>query len=153
MSTDTPPDISHQDRLSVYVRYVNSQGKSVERLLEIEKGNNKTGLGTALQIVNILESNLFNPELTSFQSYDFASTIPGKFNGTHVKLFELVGHKVIFIPCQAHRLNTFLEHSCDAISIIGNSVDTLENLYFFLQVIRDMVYLMRKFLKSKRHYN
>ncbi|XP_065658807.1 uncharacterized protein LOC136083340 [Hydra vulgaris] len=131
VSADTTPDISHQDRLSVCVRYVNSQGKSVERLLEIEKGNDKTGLGLASQIVNILESNLLNPELIPFQSYDFASNMSGKFNGTHVKLSELVGYKIIFIPCQAHRLNTFLEHSCDANSIIESTIDILENLYVF----------------------
>ncbi|XP_065644247.1 uncharacterized protein LOC136075341 [Hydra vulgaris] len=56
VSADTTPDISNQDRLSVCVRYVNSQGKSVERLLGIEKGNDKTGSGTASQIVNILEN-------------------------------------------------------------------------------------------------
>ncbi|KAL4123023.1 hypothetical protein QTP88_015255 [Uroleucon formosanum] len=55
----------------------------------------------------------------------------GKYNGAHVKLSELVGHKITFIPCQAHRLNTFLEHSCDASSIIGNTIDTLESLYVF----------------------
>ncbi|KAL4118970.1 hypothetical protein QTP88_011848 [Uroleucon formosanum] len=131
VSADTTPDISHQDRLAVCVRYVNSQGKAVERLLEMEKGTDKTGLGTASQIINILESNLLNPGLISFQSYDFASNMSGKYNGAHVKLSELVGHKITFIPCQAHRLNTFLEHSCDASSIIGNTIDTLESLYVF----------------------
>ncbi|XP_065673927.1 uncharacterized protein LOC136090879 [Hydra vulgaris] len=131
VSADTTPDISHQDRLSVCVRYVNSQGKSVAQLLEIEKGNDKIGSGTASQIVNILENNLLKPEIIPFQSNDFASNMSGKFNGTHVKLSELVGHKIIFIPCQAQRLNTFLEHSCDASSIIG--------------IIKDKVCLMRKF--------
>jgi len=131
VSADTTPDISHQDRLSVRIHYVNSQGKVVERLLEMEKGTDKSGLGTASQIINILESNLLNPGLISFQSYDFASNMSGKYNKARVKLSELVGHKIIFIPCQAHRLNTFLEHSCDASSIIRNSIDTLESLYVF----------------------
>lgn len=55
----------------------------------------------------------------------------GKYNGAHVKLSELAGHKITFIPCQAHRLNTFLEHSCGASSIIGNTIDTLEYIYVF----------------------
>ncbi|KAF0745139.1 Uncharacterized protein FWK35_00029818, partial [Aphis craccivora] len=94
---DTTPDISHQDRLALCVRYFNSRGKAVERLLEMEKGTDKTGLGTTSQIINILET----------------------------------GHKITFIPCQAHRLNTFLEHSCGASSIIGNTIDTLEYIYVF----------------------
>jgi len=55
----------------------------------------------------------------------------GKFNGTHVKLSELTGHRIPFISCQAYRLNTFLEHSCNANTIIANMVDSLENLYVF----------------------
>jgi hypothetical protein len=39
VSADTTPDLSHQDRLAVSVHYVNSQGKAVERLLEMEKKN------------------------------------------------------------------------------------------------------------------
>ncbi|CAI6371023.1 unnamed protein product [Macrosiphum euphorbiae] len=44
---------------------------------------------------------------------------------------ELVGHTVPYIPCQAHRLNTFLEHGCKASHIIGNFIDILENIYVF----------------------
>ncbi|KAL4131913.1 hypothetical protein QTP88_009145 [Uroleucon formosanum] len=102
MSADTTPDITHEDRLAVCTRYVNNQ-----------------------------ENNTLNPGLITFQSYDFASNMSGKFNGAHVKLSELTGHRIPFIPCQAHRLNTFLEHSCNASTIIANMVDTLENLYVF----------------------
>lgn len=63
---DTTPDISHQDRLALCVRYFNSRGKAVERLLEMEKRTDKTGLGTTSQIINILESNLLNSTLISF---------------------------------------------------------------------------------------
>ncbi|KAL4083440.1 hypothetical protein QTP88_028756 [Uroleucon formosanum] len=61
--------------------------------------------------------------------YIYTTNMSGKFNGAHVKLSELTGHRIPFIPCQAHRLNTFLEHSCNASTIIANMVDTLENLY------------------------
>lgn len=131
ISADTTPDISHEDRLAICTRYVNNQGKAVERLLEISKATDKTGLGTAKQIMNILENNTLNPGLITFQSYDFASNMAGRYNGTHVKLSELAGHQIPFIPCQAHRLNTFLEHSCDASTIIANMIDTLESLYVF----------------------
>lgn len=58
MSADTTLDISHQDRLAVCVRNVNSQGKAIKRLLK---------------------SNFFNPENPTI-----LQVIPGKFNGTHV---------------------------------------------------------------------
>ena len=70
------------DKLPNYIhvctRYVNSQGQAVERLLEISKGTDKTGLGTAKQIINILENNTLNPGLITFQSYDFASNMSGR---------------------------------------------------------------------------
>ncbi|CAI6346415.1 unnamed protein product [Macrosiphum euphorbiae] len=45
---------------------------------------------------------------------------------------EFVSHSVTYcIPCQAHRMNTFLEHSCDASYIIGDLICVLENIYVF----------------------
>jgi len=41
---DTTPDITHEDHLAVFIRYVNNQDKAVERILEISKGTDKTGL-------------------------------------------------------------------------------------------------------------
>lgn len=131
MSADSTPDISHEDSLAVCTRYVNNQGKAVEWLLEISKETDKTGLGTAKQIINTLENNTLNPGLITFQLYDFAKNMSGRYNGAHMKLKELTGNQIPFIPCQAHRLNTFLDHSCDASTTIANMIDNLENLYVF----------------------
>lgn len=128
---DTTPDISNKDRLAVCVRYVNDNGEATERLLEISEGMDKTGLGTAKQIICILENNGLNTDNIAFQSYDFASNMSGAQKGAHAQLSKLVGHKIPFIPCQAHRLNTYLEHSCEASSIISNMVDILESIYVF----------------------
>lgn len=43
-------------------------------------------------------------------------------------LSELV---IPYIPCQAHRLNTFVGHSCEASIIICEQFATLESLYVF----------------------
>lgn len=74
---------------------------------------------------------MLNPGFITFQSYDFASNMSGRYNGAYIKLSELTGHIIQFIPCQSHRLNTFLEHSYDASTIIANMIDTLENLCIF----------------------
>jgi len=55
----------------------------------------------------------------------------GKINGTQQKLSELLGHTVLFIPCQAHRINTFLEHSCNSSVIVGDLFLVLEHMYVF----------------------
>lgn len=128
---DTTPDISHRDQLSVCVRYVNAAGEISERLLEIIEASDKTGLGIAETIESVIINNELPPKNVVFQSYDFASSMSGKINGTQQKLSELLGHTVLFIPCQAHRINTFLEHSCNASVIVGDLFLVLEHMYVF----------------------
>jgi len=133
---DTIPNISNQDRLAICVRYVNDNGEATEILLEISEGIDKTGVGTAKQIIHILGKNGLSTDSIAFQSYDFASNMSGAQNGIQAQLFKIVGHKIPFVTCQAHRLNTFLEHSCKA----SNMIDILENIYVFFS-FNDMVYL------------
>ncbi|CAI6373668.1 unnamed protein product [Macrosiphum euphorbiae] len=128
---NTTPDISHRDQLSVCVRYVNAAGEISERLLEIIEASDKTGLGIAETIESVIINNELPPKNVVFQSYDFASSMSGKINGTQQKLSELLGHTVLFIPCQAHRMNTFLEHSCNASVIVGDLFLVLEHMYVF----------------------
>jgi hypothetical protein len=128
---DTTPDISRSDQLSVCVRYIDSLGDVSERLLEVCQTKDKTGLGVAEKIYEVLVENSLPVENIAFQSYDYASSMSGRINGTQQKLSELAGHMIPFIPCQAHRLNTFLEHSCDASILICDLFSTLENLYVF----------------------
>ncbi|KAL4083558.1 hypothetical protein QTP88_028874 [Uroleucon formosanum] len=70
---DTTPDITHQDRLAICVRYVNNNGNVKERLLEINECTNKTGFGIAKNIYDTLVRNELNPDFIAFQSYDFAT--------------------------------------------------------------------------------
>lgn len=72
----------------------------------------------------------------------------GAQNGAHAQLSKLVGHKIPFIPCQAQRLNTFLEHSCEASSIISNMVDILENIYVFFSSSTKRYGLLNTFMSE-----
>lgn len=69
----------------------------------------------------------------------------GSINGAQANVSEVVGHNVLYIPCQAHRINTFIEHGCNSSLIISNMIDNLESLYvFFQQVINDTVFCLKK---------
>ncbi|KAL4098192.1 hypothetical protein QTP88_022840 [Uroleucon formosanum] len=125
---DTTPDITHQDRLAICVRYVNNNGNVKERLLEINECTNKTGFGIAKNIYDTLVRNELNPDFIAFQSYDFATS---QFHGAQKELSKLANHHIPYIPCQAHRINTFLEHGCNASIIILNLIGNLESLYVF----------------------
>ena len=54
---DTTPDASHQDRLAVGVTYVDKDGRTQERLLEVAEAVDKTGVGLANQIALNLTKN------------------------------------------------------------------------------------------------
>jgi hypothetical protein len=83
---DTIPDNSHKDQLAVCLRFVNNNGKAIERLLKITEGVDKTGLGTAKQIIDILNKHSLCTDNLIFQSYDYVSNMSGQFNGTQAKL-------------------------------------------------------------------
>lgn len=91
----------------------------------------KTGKGTAQNISDVLTKNYLDLERIAFQSYDYANSMSGKFQGAQAMLSELVGYHIPYIPCQAHRLNTFVEHSYESSIIVCELFTTLESLYVF----------------------
>ena len=55
----------------------------------------------------------------------------GEFNGAQQKLSEIVGRDIPYIPCQAHRCNTVIEHSCNESVIVREMFDILQALFVF----------------------
>lgn len=113
------------------MRYVDQGGSPNERLVDVIEVTDKTGYGLAKSIYDTLIKHKLKTGNVAFQSYDYASSMSGVNKGAQRYFSELVGHTVPYIPCQAHRLNTFLEHGCKASLIIGNFIDILENIYVF----------------------
>jgi len=145
---DTTSDLSHKDQLSVCLCYVNSKAEVCERLIAIDKIVDKTGKGIASKISDVLSQNSLHLNNIAFQSYDFASSMSGKNLGTQAMLSRIVGHNIPFIPCQAHRTNTFIEHSCSASTTISHFFSVLESLYvFFTSSTKRYFYLNNKLLE------
>ncbi|XP_060845279.1 zinc finger MYM-type protein 1-like [Rhopalosiphum padi] len=128
---DTTPDLSHKDILSVVVRFVNDKGKPEERLLEVREIVDKTGKGMANEILDTLRTNNLDLQNLVFQSYDFANNMSGQFNGAQQKISEAIGRKIPYIPCNAHRINTFIEHACDSSLIVSDLFSIVQELYVF----------------------
>ena len=131
VSADTTPDASHKDQMTVVCRIAGVDGKPKERLLAMKVVTSKTGDATAKDVLEVINSNSLNTDELLFQSYDFASSMSGRFNGAQQKLQERLGQVVPYIPCQAHRSNTVVEHSCNASSIVKNMFNILSELYVF----------------------
>lgn len=66
--SDTTPDVSHKDQLSICVRYVDSLGEINERLLAICEANDKTGMGIDEKMYNVLKKNGLSVQNIAFQS-------------------------------------------------------------------------------------
>ena len=128
---DTTPDEEHTNRISVVLRYATNAGKPTERLLDLRETVDKTGLGQAQDIVSTIEKRGLNTKDLCFQSYDFAAAMSGEFNGAQKKLSDIVGRDIPYIPCQAHRCNTVIEHSCNASVIVREMFDILQALFVF----------------------
>ena len=133
---DTTPDTSNKDQLSIIVRYV-VNAKPVERLLCLRILKDKSGEGHATEILKALNEYNIESQKLLFQSYDFAACMSGKYKGCQKVLSEKIQedfpHKkeIPYIPCQAHRLNTFVERSCKASSLVSSMFDILQSLYTF----------------------
>lgn len=132
---DTTPDTSNKDQMSVVVRYV-VDDKPVEHLLSLTVLEDKSGDGHATEILRTL--NKYNVDIRKlyFQSYDFAACMSGMYNGCQKKLNDKVKEdfpqkEIPYIPCQAHRLNTFVERSCKASTLVSSMFVILQTLYTF----------------------
>ena len=93
VSADTTPDVSNHDQLAVVVRYV-KQMVPHERLLAVKHVTAKTGVATAEEVVAVLKKHTLDTDKLISQSYDFAKTMSGVYNGAQQKLQEIVGHTV-----------------------------------------------------------
>ena len=105
--------------------------KALHEIYQIEEAKVKTGAGMAKNNVDCWERHTLDVDNLAFQSYDFAASMSGEFNGAQQKVSELAGHKIPYAPCQAHRTNTAVEHSCNASPIIADMFAIMEELYVF----------------------
>ena len=130
LSADTTPDLSRQDQLAVVIRYVKETGPT-ERLLALKHVSAKTGVATAEDIVKMMQKSTLDTSQLVSQSYDFAKTMSGIYNGTQQKLQEIVGHDVPYMPCLSHRSSIAVEHGCASSDLINEMFVVLEGLYVF----------------------
>ncbi len=131
LMADTTPDASRKDQMSIIIRYVDDSGSVQERLLRMMLAENKSGYDLAKNIYDTLIEYQIDPSKLCFQSYDFAANMSGQFKGAHKMLSDLVGHIVPYIPCQAHRMNTAVEHAAAASLVVSELFNILEELFVF----------------------
>ena len=145
VSADTTPDLSKRNQMAVVCRYVNTDGDPKERLLSIKSIVSKKGADTADEIITTLNTHTLDTDELCFKSYDFTNSIPRRHNGAQKKLQEKLQKNVPYMPCQGHRSNTIIEHSCNYSVIIQEMFNTLKSLYVFFTSST------KRYCKYKKH--
>ena len=127
---DTTPDVSHSDELSVAVRFINADtSEPEERLVRIMETKDKTGLGSANEIIKCLNLSDIPLEEVMFQTYDSAASMCGKFNGAQGKINDLLGREIPYTKCTPRGVNIVVEHGCKASLLIGRVFAVLEIIF------------------------
>ena len=97
------PDVTHQDQLTVIIRYVLPSGP-VERFLTFLPQQGHKGEQLADSLLQFLHSWGINIDDCRGQSYDNASNMSGKYRGMQALIWQ-VNPNAAYIPCAGHSLN------------------------------------------------
>lgn len=128
---DSTPDLSHVDQLTYIFRFVNSEGRIVERFVGFEPISSHRGESLADCVISMVQQLGLDLENCRGQSYDNASNMSGKYNGlqAHLKKQNPLIH---YVPCAAHSLNLVGVNSVeDCSDDVGNYFDFMQSLYNF----------------------
>ena len=119
---DCTPDASHQEQMSLIIRYVDSSSSDVrieESFIGFLDVNDTTGQG----LFDVLENELklLGPDIDDVrgQGYDNGSNMKGKHKGVKKKLLD-VNPRAFYSACGCHSLNLTL---CDMAKTCGKAKD------------------------------
>lgn len=147
---DCTPDASHQEQLTVILRFViyNAEIGEVEireHFLGFCEVNNTTGAGLTKYILEFLEKNKIDILNMRGQGYDNGANMKGKHNGLQKQILN-INPRAFFVPCAAHTLNLVVN---DAAKISYETIDffgIIQELYnFFSSSTKRWAVLLNKF--------
>lgn len=122
---DCTPDMSHQEQMSLVLRFVNMASLDVsveEHFIEFLQVNDQTGRGLTDALLATLDELGLNINDCRGQGYDNGANMKGKHEGVQAHVLRL-NSRAYFMPCGCHSLNLTLgdmAKSCPkAMSLFG----------------------------------
>ncbi|CAH1997022.1 unnamed protein product [Acanthoscelides obtectus] len=115
IQVDDSTDIAHKSQCSIIIRYVNLEGKLVERFLGFHDVScSRTSEALFNLVTRCLQNFDYKTKLVG-QCFDGASVMSGQLNGLQAKIKEQAP-QAVFVHCLAHRMNLVLQQSCNSIT-------------------------------------
>lgn len=131
ISVDSTPDISHMDQLCFTIRYVLPTTGPVERFLQFIPMLSHTGRDIATTVLDFLKEKNIPVLDCRGQSYDNASNMSGKYQGTQ-QIIKNECSQAEYIPCMAHSLNLVGKCAAERCPAAVSLFALIKNLYSFL---------------------
>lgn len=127
---DSTPDVSHTDQLAMILRYVNKQGKPVERFVGFLPNVGHAGEDMFNAIKKMLKTWDLDIKNCRGQSYDNAANMSGVYKGLKSRIQE-ESPLADFIPCAGHSLNLVGTHAVDCCEEAVSFFSLIQGIYNF----------------------
>lgn len=130
---DCTPDSSHQEQISVCIRFVNlkSTGISIEEhFLLFCPIDDPSGEGLTKFLLSALEKEGLNINDLRGQGYDNGANMRGRHNGLQKKILDL-NPRAFFVPCCNHSLNLVVNDAAKSNTLSINFFSLVEELFVF----------------------
>ncbi|KAJ1282880.1 hypothetical protein BS78_03G085400 [Paspalum vaginatum] len=100
---DESRDVSIKEQMAVILRFVNDEGKVLERFLGLQHIERCTAIALKEALVSMISSHKLSISMLRGQGYDGASNMRGEFNGVQ-KLIRDENPYAFYVHCFAHQL-------------------------------------------------
>ena len=147
ISADSTPDITHEDQMTVMLRYVLPDEKLFERFLKLIKIDSHKGNDLANELVTFLQDIGIDVKNCRGQSYDNASNMSGIYSGVQANITKHAP-SADFVPCSAHSLNLVGHKSAECCDEASNFFAIVQSIYNFFSASTHRWKLLQDELKK-----